>query len=195
MQRAKTRKPNQQRTNARPASAGFPTKPGNRRGFLASKAHALKQLNEALKRPSRSIGSLAPMLSNCLVKLNRLDFAYSWDSNRPLFHSGEYHLSRTLPKGKKRFYYIAPFISIRLDSSARSFQFWQRISDLVKRYPKACLAPSEPNPGFEIEPSAGRPGTMGELISKEQLKSKFAEARKFFKEFEQIVDEFLPKQR
>jgi len=179
----------------KPIFTGFLVRPGSRKKFLASKACALAQLKSALKVSAKDSYSVAPVLKSCLIKLNKLPFVYTWDSNAPLYMSRAINSDpcRSLPKGKKYFFYVAPFITIRLDSNSKqAFQFWQRLAELVKRYPRACLNPRAPSPGFEIESSGGKRGGP-ELISRDRLNSKLAEARRFFREVEGIADEFLGK--
>lgn len=181
-------------TGKKPVFTGFLVKRSKKKSFLAAKARCLAQLEGAMKLSSRDPYSVAPVLRDCLTKLNKLPFAYTWDSNRAFYCPRSKHLkfSRSPPKGKRYFFYIAPFITIRLDGSKQSFQFWQRLAELVKRYPRACISPSMPSPGFEITHSEGKSGT-GEPISRDRLKPKLAEARRFFKELEKIADEFLGK--
>lgn len=184
----------------KPIFTGFLVRPESRKKFLASKARALAQLKSALKVSAKDPNSVALILKNCLIKLNKLPFVYTWDSNAPLYmsrsslnsHTNSY-TSRSSPKGKKYFFYVAPFITIRLDSNSKqAFQFWQRLAELVKRYPRACLNPRAPSPGFEIESSKGKRGGP-ELISRDRLNSKLLEARAFFRDVERLAEEFLAK--
>jgi len=173
-------------------SPGFFARRRQRKKFLAEKDFWLTDLTRALKLAGTNSYSVAPVLRNCLVKLAKLSFAFPWDSNRALYFTRSKYskYSITPPKGKKYFIYRAPFIALGLDGSKRSLQFWHRLAQLVQRYPRAYVEFPGVNGKFEIMPSMGLRSDR-ELISVDKLKAKQAEARRFFKDLETIVDEFL----
>ena len=166
----------------------------SRRQFLSDKRAYLEGLNEALRSPTGHMNAIHPMLKKCLVRLNRLSFLFTRTSDGPKSYSLPKGLNingiRIPPTGKNRFRFVGPHIEIELDGSKRSFLFWQKVAELVKRYPKAVMIPAVPSPMFDLI-SSFRKGKSIDLFSKSQLKLKLAEAWRFFKELEQIADEFL----
>jgi len=179
----------------RAAAASIPIRlasRANRKQFLAEKAFWLADLGRALRIPNRARYSVSPVLRNCLIKLAKLQFAFSWDYNWALYStpSGRRDYLRSPPKGRKYFIYRAPFITVRLDGSRRSMLFWRRIAELCRQYPHAVAETPSARGNFDIMPSVGR-GGVEERISSGSLGRKQARATRFFLGLEKIIDEFL----
>ena len=159
--------------------------------FLSEKARHRKGLERDLRFPKGHEDAVAPTLKSCLLKLNKLRFAYTTDSNRALFAAinKPNAYDKMPPRGKKRFIYRSPFINIHLDGSEVSLRFWHRLAELAHKYPDAFISPHFPATSFEIIPFVGEHDPEG-IIKAQNVKAKLAEARRFFRDVEKIVDEF-----
>ncbi len=165
-----------------------------REKFVEDKRECMADLPQVLRLPQSHKNALYHKLRPCILQLNKLPFLYTYDSGGPRFSSTEQPTElRSLPPPKaKTLMYRAPFISIHLDGSKRSLQFWQRLAEFVQRseYPTANLFPPEPNIHVEIAPSGFLEGGV-EKITRADVQKRAKEAGRFFKDLEKLVGEFL----
>lgn len=171
------------------ARIGF-KRPSRERNFRQLKKRYGEGLREFLQLKS-SIHTIYPPLKPVIIKINKLPFAFTFESSQPIFYNMKSErLSREQLGKAKRVSYLSPFVGVQVNGSNRSLEFWREVAELTQRYPHATIFPHFPSTYFEIIPSGGESSTT-ETLSKQNALKRVEEAKKFFNDLEKIVDNYI----